>query len=111
MIVEIFLFFFSIPVLPLHPSFLSADWQREGRETLRASPVDDPLDAGRWISSLLRTLSLHLFLTADPLFTSGLFSTLSGRPTLPLEMTEDYVLRCVLMLCCALLSANASNWL
>nr|XP_057937128.1 protein Wnt-4a isoform X3 [Doryrhamphus excisus] len=26
-------------------------------------------------------------------------------------MTEECVLRCVLMLCCALLSANASNWL
>ncbi|KAF3689322.1 hypothetical protein EXN66_Car004994 [Channa argus] len=26
-------------------------------------------------------------------------------------MTEEYVLRCVLMLCCVLLSANASNWL
>lgn len=80
---------------------------------LRASPVDDPLDAGRWINSLLRTLPLLFFFfsTADPLSTSGLFSALTDLPSLPLEMTEEYVLRCVLMLCCALLSANASNWL
>ncbi|XP_068568808.1 protein Wnt-4a-like [Cebidichthys violaceus] len=41
----------------------------------------------------------------------GIISALTDLPTLPLEMTEEFVLRCVLMLCCALLSANASNWL
>lgn len=77
---------------------------------LRASPVDDPLDAGRWINSIIRTPPLLLF-HHRPLVHLGIISFLTNVPDLPLEMTEEYVLRCVLMLCCALLSANASNWL
>ncbi|KAA8593249.1 hypothetical protein FQN60_009365, partial [Etheostoma spectabile] len=73
---------------------------------LRAYPADDPLDAGRWINSTLRTPPLLLF-HRRPLVRLGIISALTNLPDLPLEMTEEYVLRCVLMLCCALLSANA----
>jgi len=113
----------SIPLsLPsFDPSLLSAERQREGRENpggltvkLRASPVDEPLHAGRWINSLLYgplRLLLFFFSFFHPLFTSGLFHLSPTCPTVLLEMTEEYVLRWVLMLCCALLTANASNWL
>lgn len=82
----------------------------EAGAKLCAYPVDDPLHAGRWINFFGPVCCLFIF-TADPRSSSGLFSTLTEPQTAPLEMTEEYVLRCVLMLCCALLSANASNWL
>lgn len=82
----------------------------EAGAELRASPVDDPLDAGRWINFF--GPGCCVFIPAEePRCNSGLFSTLTQPQIVPLEMTEEYVLRCVLMLCCALLSANASNWL
>lgn len=57
----------------------------------------------------LKFSGLLLFIsTADHL---GIIFSSYRSTDFPLEMTEEYVLRCVLMLCCALLSANASNWL
>lgn len=72
--------------------------------------MDDPLDAGRWINC--PGAGRRVFPPAEePRGDSGLYSTLTRPRLVPLEMTEEYVSRCVLMLCCALLSANASNWL